>query len=1000
MGENSGRRPKTCDTIIKIMRFIFILFLISIGHWAWAEGPSSALDNTPSVETAAVPAPKAATPAVTSGASANTIQEPAPTGYVYDLKKLIIQSRENIKRVNAKIKEQAVIKRNQKREERAREYYQRGMQLTDEGKLDEAREYFEKAVSITEHPEMTGYIKESERRLKMQEQAIKHEEVQRLKQVEQDDRSKQEDAQNAYQEAVALYKEKKYKAAKDQFEHVDELVPDYKAVRSYLHILDQDIIQQEALNIKQQKVEIERQNKEAEIARAREKEVWRQEIDRKEKERKVQVNGQADKVYNEAVALYKDRKFAAAKEKFQEVEWVVPDYKAERNYLKNIDKDIAEEEKRMAAQKEKDLEKQKWEEEVARKKEETQSKELDAQKEKEHRKQLEEEAQFVYQAALTLFDKRLLDEALEKFNDIEKTAPGFKSTRVYIAKIAQLKEKEKRRQEEAAAQQARQKVLADEKAKRDAEEAQRRQLAQDKAAKEKRDREAPLAKKRAELEETRRRTQEAQRSYDEGIVLYRQKKFDPAKEEFIAVARIFPDFKDTKEYLKKLNVEAAALASQPAQPPKPQQNASKEEQMKEAQTIAELAQRSAALYKQISALTNDRYTVTAKRKLSKVEDVLNGLKAQKENLLRQMREEEERAHRAQVAQVYDEGIVALRNRDFDGAKTKFLELENTSPNYKATRSYLQRIEQDKERAGQQAVLERTRAEETRAKELEEKQQREETARAAAEEEHKRQLRQAQEEEVRGFAEKASILNDDILRLAKEHNFDEAKAKFEELEKVVVSLKATKEAMGSDQAKEEEVKKFIQENVHRSKETRKAAQEKEQAHQKKLANALEAQKKEMEGLAPKQVERKKYLEREEQRKQEMERRRQEAERLERKRQGRPAPPLDTQAKPVLERLEAERAVLRKQLEDGVEAIYQEAIVLYKAGKYIDAIQRFNDVQDIIPDYKRSKDLMEKSIQFSARPKENISIVVPQPAIHGGSRNKAVKNALDRFEPNVR
>ena len=152
------------------MRFIFILFLICTGHFVWAEEPRSALDNTPSVETAAVPASKTEIPAVTPpDASANAIQEPAPTGYVYDLKKLIIQSRENIKRVNAKIKEQAVIKRNQKREERAREYYQRGMQLTDEGKLNEAREYFEKAVSITEHPEMTGYIKESERRLKLQE---------------------------------------------------------------------------------------------------------------------------------------------------------------------------------------------------------------------------------------------------------------------------------------------------------------------------------------------------------------------------------------------------------------------------------------------------------------------------------------------------------------------------------------------------------------------------------------------------------------------------------------------------------------------------------------------------------------------------------------------------------------------------------------------------------------------------------------------------------------
>jgi len=181
-------------------------------------------------------------------------------------------------------------------------------------------------------------------------------------------------------------------------------------------------------------------------------------------------------------------------------------------------------------------------------------------------------------------------------------------------------------------------------------------------------------------------------------------------------------------------------------------------------------------------------------------------------------------------------------------------------------------------------------------------------------------------------------------------------------------------------------------VHRSKETRKAAQEKEQAHQKKLANALDAQKKEAEKLVPKESQeridlsnkRKKYLEREEQRKQEMERRRQEAERLERERQGRHKKMERPQE--IREKLEAERAVLRKQLEDGVEAIYQEAMGLYKAGKYAEAGEKFNDVQDIIPDYKQAKDLMNKSMQ--------------QPPLHGVSRNKSVENALDRFESNVR
>ena len=119
----------------------------------------------------------------------------AQTSYLYDLKRLIEKSRENIKRVNEKIKEQAVLKRNQKREERAREYYEKGISLTDQGKLDEAREYFEKAIRITEHPEMAGYVRESQRRLKRQENALQSQENERYGQMKQDESSRRKEVE-------------------------------------------------------------------------------------------------------------------------------------------------------------------------------------------------------------------------------------------------------------------------------------------------------------------------------------------------------------------------------------------------------------------------------------------------------------------------------------------------------------------------------------------------------------------------------------------------------------------------------------------------------------------------------------------------------------------------------------------------------------------------------------------------------------------------------------
>ena len=89
---------------------------------------------------------------------------------------------------------------------------------------------------------MAGYIRESQRRLKKQEDALQAQEREHYKQIKQDENTRKEDVEAAYKEAVDLYKQKKYHPAKDAFEHVDEIAPDYRATGSYLKIIDQDII--------------------------------------------------------------------------------------------------------------------------------------------------------------------------------------------------------------------------------------------------------------------------------------------------------------------------------------------------------------------------------------------------------------------------------------------------------------------------------------------------------------------------------------------------------------------------------------------------------------------------------------------------------------------------------------------------------------------------------------------------------------------------------------
>ena len=123
--------------MIKIV-ILFILFAVSpaAGFFAFADQPGSAPDDKSSAQIPPIPS------------ASDTAAADTHSSYLYDLKKLIDRSRENIKEVNERIKEQAVLKRNQKREERAHEYYEKGVALTNEGKFDEARDYFEKAQTL------------------------------------------------------------------------------------------------------------------------------------------------------------------------------------------------------------------------------------------------------------------------------------------------------------------------------------------------------------------------------------------------------------------------------------------------------------------------------------------------------------------------------------------------------------------------------------------------------------------------------------------------------------------------------------------------------------------------------------------------------------------------------------------------------------------------------------------------------------------------------------
>ena len=89
-------------------------------------------------------------------------------GYTLSLKELIRQSEENIEKVDSKIANKKIEKKNEEREAIARAYFEKGNTLYKQGKLKEARGQWQKALDLTSHPEMKDYIRQSDRKAKQQ----------------------------------------------------------------------------------------------------------------------------------------------------------------------------------------------------------------------------------------------------------------------------------------------------------------------------------------------------------------------------------------------------------------------------------------------------------------------------------------------------------------------------------------------------------------------------------------------------------------------------------------------------------------------------------------------------------------------------------------------------------------------------------------------------------------------------------------------------------------
>ncbi|MFA6282133.1 MAG: hypothetical protein WCY05_06515, partial [Candidatus Omnitrophota bacterium] len=134
-------------------------------------------------------------------------QTPKIKGYTQNLKRLIEQAEENLKKVNKEIKDEEVRQRNQERETKVREHFEKGNQLYEEGKLKEAKVEWEKAIEISKDPDMIEYIKEAGRKVTQEELILAQQEKEQKQKLELEQKEKARLEKEQAQAAEAARKE-------------------------------------------------------------------------------------------------------------------------------------------------------------------------------------------------------------------------------------------------------------------------------------------------------------------------------------------------------------------------------------------------------------------------------------------------------------------------------------------------------------------------------------------------------------------------------------------------------------------------------------------------------------------------------------------------------------------------------------------------------------------------------------------------------------------------
>ncbi|MFC1510640.1 hypothetical protein ACFL49_03165 [Candidatus Omnitrophota bacterium] len=270
--------------------------------------------------------------------------------------------------------------------------------------------------------------------------------------------------------------------------------------------------------------------------------------------------------------------------------------------------------------------------------------------------------------------------------------------------------------------------------------------------------------------------QQASALYEDAVNSIKDEEYVTAKEKFLKLNKIYPNYKSTEKYLDLVE-EQIAEAQSYAERLKALETRKAEREEREGQLKADVG----TIYDDALKLYKDEDYEGAKAKFEEAELVYPGYKAtayylsQIDNdievkelkVLEEERKRQEAALKEKAKQIYKEGLKFYKQRKYDFAKLRFLEVHEIIPGYKSVEKYLAKLDEK--------ILE----EEVRLK----KELQEAFEKKFAQEESEKRL-----EQERKIKARADVIFNEASILYNQKEYERAQTKFEELNEVIDNYK--------------------------------------------------------------------------------------------------------------------------------------------------------------------------------------------------------------------